>query len=141
MSVGPCHTSITYIFFSRYLARFKHAIRNRPELRDFVEGLFSWFSRWAAAVKKILPAFCDPIVSSNTQIRKLTLAELEKDVSRLRLITDREHGHTEKLRRCVAHATITAGQMQQALISHLTHTYDPPCMTEGYLVTTMISLT
>ncbi|KAH9987464.1 AAA domain-containing protein [Russula compacta] len=111
---------------SQYLARFKHAIRNRPELRDFVEDLFSWFSRWATAVKKVPPAFRDPIVSSNPQIRNLTLAELEKDVSRLRLITDREHGHTEKLRRRVAHATITAGQMQQALISHLSHTYDPP---------------
>jgi hypothetical protein len=52
--------------------------------------------------------------------------ELEKDVCRLRLIADREFGHAERMRRDVAHSTVTADQMQQALSSRLSHTYEPP---------------
>jgi hypothetical protein len=99
---------------------------NHPELRDFVEDFFLWFSRWAEAVQASSPTFADSITLSTPAVRNLTLAELEKVVSRLRLITDREYGHTERMRRPVAHAAVTAGQMQQAVISRLTHTYEPP---------------
>jgi hypothetical protein len=54
------------------------------------------------------------------------LAALEKDVGRLKMITDREYGHTERMRRPVAHAAVTTIHMQQAFISRLAHTYDPP---------------
>jgi hypothetical protein len=118
--------SLLYILGTRrYLARFKHALQNHPELRDFVEDLFIWFSRWAEAVNAS-PAFADSIVQSTPAVRSLTLAELEKDVSRLRLITNREHGHTERMRRPVAPSGVTASQMQQAFISRLAHTYEPP---------------
>jgi hypothetical protein len=110
----------------RYLARFKHALQNHPELRDFVENLFLWFSSWARAVNSPQPTFSDSIVQSPPTVRNLTLAELEKDVGRLKLITDRESGHTERMRRSVAHAAVTTNQMQQAFISRLAHTYDPP---------------
>ena len=72
------------------------------------------------------PGFVDPIVQSSPEIRNLTLADLEKDVDRLRLITGREYGHAERMRRPVAHVTVTAGQMQQALTSRLNNTYEPP---------------
>ena len=72
------------------------------------------------------PGFVDSIVQSSLEIRNLTLADLEKDVGRLRLITGREYGHAERMRRPVAHGTVTAGQMQQALISRLNNTYEPP---------------
>jgi hypothetical protein len=54
------------------------------------------------------------------------LAELEKDVGRLRLITDREYGHTERMRRPVARAAVTTIEKQRAFISRLAHTYEPP---------------
>jgi len=101
-------------------------MQNHPELHDFVEDLFTWFSRWAAAVKASPPTFSDPITSSPPEVHDLTLAELEKDVSRLRSITDREYGHVERMRRPVAHTTVTASQMQQALASRITRIYDPP---------------
>ena len=110
----------------RYLARFKHALQNHPDLRNFVEDLFQWYSLWAGAVNASPAAFADSIVQSNPAVRNLTLVELEKDVSRLRLITDREHMHTEMMRRPVAHEAVTAFQMQQAFISRLAHTYEPP---------------
>ena len=110
----------------RYLARFKHALQNHPELRDFVEDFFLWFSCWADAVQASPPSFVDSITRSTAAVRNLTLAELEKVVSRLRLITNREYGQTERMRRSVAHATATAGHMQQAIISRLAHTYEPP---------------
>jgi hypothetical protein len=72
------------------------------------------------------PTFLDPIVESKPAVRNLTLAELEKDVNRLRSITDREYGHTERMRRPVAHTTVTPGQMQQAIASRLVQTYEPP---------------
>lgn len=101
-------------------------MQNHPELRDFVEDLFQWFSRWAGAVNASPATFADSIVQSTPAVRTLTLVELEKDVSRLRLITDREYGHTERMRRPVAHAGVTASQMQQAFTSRLAHTYEPP---------------
>jgi hypothetical protein len=110
----------------RYLSRFKRSIQNHPELRDFVEDLFQWFSRWATAVKASPPAFRDPIATSSPEIRDLTLAELDKDVGRLKLIVDREYGHAERMKRPVAHAIVTADQMHRALISRLSHTYEPP---------------
>jgi hypothetical protein len=110
----------------RYLARFKHAIQNHPELRDFVRDLFSWFSRWVTAIDASPPAFSDPIIGSSPQIRNLTLTELEKDVNRLRSITDREYELVERMKRPLAHAKVTTRQMQQALTSRLTYTYEPP---------------
>lgn len=110
----------------RYFSRFKHALQNHPELRDFVEDLFLWFSGWARAVNATQPAFSDSIVKSTPTVRNLTLAQLEEDVGRLRLITNREHGHTERMRRPVARAGVTAIQIQQAFISRLAHTYEPP---------------
>lgn len=91
-----------------------------------MEDLCLWFLRWAAAVKASPPAFSDAITRSTSEIRDLTLAELEKDVNRLRSITDREYAHAERMRRPVAHVAITADQMQQALTSRLIHTYEPP---------------
>ncbi|KAI9453339.1 hypothetical protein F5148DRAFT_1329332 [Russula earlei] len=111
---------------SQYFARFKHAMQNHPELRDFVDDLFPWFFRWATAIKVSPPTFDDSITSSRREIRDLTLAEREKDINRLRLITNREYRHTERMRRAVAHTTVTAGQIQQALTSRITQTYDPP---------------
>ncbi|KAI0294246.1 hypothetical protein B0F90DRAFT_1758208 [Multifurca ochricompacta] len=111
---------------SQYLARFKSAIKNHPELRDLVEHLFSWFNRWNTAVSESPASFDDPIVRSNTAIRKLTLAELEKDINRLKSIVDREHGHAESVRQPLARAGVTAGQKQQALIARLKNIYDPP---------------
>ena len=101
-------------------------MQNHPELRDFVEDLFSWFTRWAEAIQASPPTFADSIILSSPAVRNLTLAELEKDVNRLRLITDREHGHTERMRRPTAHPIVTPGQIQQAFISRLAHTYEPP---------------
>ena len=72
------------------------------------------------------PTFLDPITSSSPQIRNLTLGELEKGISRLRLIVGREYGDAEKMRRRVPGGTFTAGQMQEALTSRLEQTYDPP---------------
>ena len=72
------------------------------------------------------PTFQDPITSSSPQVRKLTLCELERDISRLRLIVDREYGVAEKMRRRVPCGSLTAGQMQEALASRLQQTYDPP---------------
>ena len=91
-----------------------------------MEDLFLWFSCWTTGVKASPPAFADPIALSSPEVRNLTLAELEKDISRLRLITDREFGHTERMRRPVAHGIVTADQMQQAFTSRLTHAYEPP---------------
>jgi hypothetical protein len=91
-----------------------------------VEDLFQWFSRWAEAVRASPPVFVDSIAQSSPEIRNLTLAEIEKDISRLRLVTDREYGHAEKMRRPVAHVTVTADQVEQALASRLNHTYEPP---------------
>lgn len=54
------------------------------------------------------------------------MAELEKEVGRLRLITDREYGHTERMRRPVAQTAVTTFEMQRAFISRLAHTYEPP---------------
>jgi hypothetical protein len=110
----------------RYLSRFKRSIQNHPELHDFVDDLFHWFSRWAIGVKASPPTFNDSVAESSPDIRILTLAELEKDVGRLKLIADREFGHAERMRRHVAHDTVTADQMQQALSSRLSHTYEPP---------------
>jgi hypothetical protein len=101
-------------------------LHNHPELRDLVEDFFLWFSRWAEAVQASSPTFADSITLSTPEVRNLTLAELEKDVSRLRLITDREYGRTERMRRPVAHAAVSDGQIQQAFISRLAHTYEPP---------------
>ena len=91
-----------------------------------MEDLCLWFLRWAAAVKASPPAFSDAITRSTSEIRDLTLAELEKDVNRLRSITDREYAHAERMRRPVAHVAITADQMQQALTSRIIHIYEPP---------------
>jgi len=110
----------------RYLSRFKRAIQNHPELRDFVKDLFLWFSRWATAVRASPSSFVDSIALSSSEIRNLTLAELEKDVSRLKSIVDREYGDAERVRRPVVHVTVTADQKQQALTARLHHTYEPP---------------
>jgi hypothetical protein len=110
----------------RYLSRFKRAIQNHPELRDFVKDLFLWYSRWATAVKASPPSFADSIALSSPEIRNLTLSELEKDVGRLKAIVDREYGDAERMRRPAAHATVTADQMQQAFTARLHHTYEPP---------------
>ena len=110
----------------RYFTRFKHALQNHPELRDFVEDLFQWFSRWAGAVNVSPASFTDSIALSTPAVRNLTLAELEKEVNRLRLITDREFKHTERMRRPVAHAGVNDSHIQQAFISRLAHTYEPP---------------
>jgi hypothetical protein len=91
-----------------------------------VEDLFSWFDYWTTAVKVTPPTFRDSIVVSNPEVRNLTLAELEKGISRLKLIADREYGHAERMRRPVSHTRVTEGQMQQAFTSRLEHTYDPP---------------
>ncbi|KAI9445912.1 hypothetical protein H4582DRAFT_1804013 [Lactarius indigo] len=111
---------------SQYFARVKSAIKNHPELHDLVEDLFSWFNIWTSAVSASPPTFQDPITSSSTQIRNLTLGELEKDLSRLSKIVGREFGDAEKLRRSIPRGTFTAGQMQEALVSRLEQTYDPP---------------
>jgi hypothetical protein len=126
VSISIRHQVILLSFLGRYLSRFKRAIQNHPELRDFVEDLFQWFSRWAIAVRASPPTFSDSIVESSPEIRNLTLAELEKEVGRLRLIADREYGYAERMRRPVAHVAVTADQMQQALTSRLSHTYEPP---------------
>ena len=110
----------------RYFARVKSAIKNHPELHDLVEDLFLWFDIWTEAVIASPPMFHDPITSSSPQVRNLTLGELEKGISRLRLIVDREYGDAEKIRRRVPRGSITARQMQEALTSRLEQTYDPP---------------
>jgi hypothetical protein len=126
VSIRICYTVFLLSILGRFLSRFKRAIQNHPELRDFVEDLFRWYSRWATAIKASPPAFADSIAMSSPEICNLTLAELEKDVGRLRLIADREYGHAERMRRPVAHVAVTADQMQQALTSRLSHTYEPP---------------
>ncbi|KAI0288462.1 AAA domain-containing protein [Multifurca ochricompacta] len=108
----------------QYFSRFKRAIQNHPDLRDFVADLCSWWDRWETGVMESPPTFKDPITSS--EVRYLTLAELRKDINRLKLIVDREYGHTERMRRPVVHAKVTIGQMHQAQASRLEHTYDPP---------------
>ena len=77
------------------------------------------------------PTFQDPITSSSPAVRNLTLGELEKAISRLRRIVGREHGDTEKMRRCVPNRRFTAAQMQEALTSRLEQTYDPPGTLRG----------
>jgi hypothetical protein len=126
VSLDIYRLSIPLNYLGRFFARFKHALQNHPELRDFVEDIYEWFSRWAEAVKALSPTFVDSITLSTPAVRNLTLAELEKDVSRLRLITDREYGQTERMRRPVTHAAVTESQIQQAFISRLVHTYEPP---------------
>ena len=110
----------------RYFTRFNHALQNHPELRDFVEDLFQWFSCWARDVNVSPAVFVDSIVKSTPAVRNLTLVELKKDVSRLKSIIDREHGHTERMRRSVARAAVTASEMQQASSSRLANIYEPP---------------
>ncbi|KAH8998227.1 hypothetical protein EDB86DRAFT_2828512 [Lactarius hatsudake] len=116
---------------SQYFARVKSAIKNHPELHDLVEDVFSWFNIWTAAVRASPPTFQDPITSSSSQIRNLTLGELEKDIGRLSQIVGREYGDAEKLRRHVPCGRFTAGQMQEALTSRLEQTYDPPGTLRG----------
>ena len=91
-----------------------------------MEDLFSWFDSWTTAVKASPPTFDDSITLSDPKVRDLTLAELEKDIRKLRLIAERECGHAEKTRRPVLRTTVTEGQMQQAFASRLEQTYDPP---------------
>ena len=90
-----------------------------------MEDLFSWFDYWTTAVK-VTPRTFDDSIAVSPEVRNLTLAELEKDISRLRLIADREYGHAERMRRPISHTRVTEGQMQQALTSRLEQTYDPP---------------
>ena len=121
LALVPRSTSL-----DRYFARVKSAIKNHPELHGFVEDLFSWFDIWTAAVDASPPTFQDPITSSNPQVRNLTLRQLEKDISRLRLIVGREYGDAEKMRRHIPRERFTASQMQEALTSRLEQAYDPP---------------
>ena len=110
----------------RYFARVKSAIKNHPGLRDLVEDLSSWFDIWTTAVEASPPTFQDPITSSSPQVRKLTLGELQKGISRLRQIVGREYGDAERTRRSVPSGRFTAAQRHEAFISRLEQTYDPP---------------
>ncbi|KAH9048669.1 hypothetical protein EDB83DRAFT_2317412 [Lactarius deliciosus] len=110
----------------QYFARIKSAIKNHPELRDLVEDIFSWFNIWTAAVRASPPTFQDPITSSSSHTRNLTLGKLEKDISRLSQVVGREYGDAEKLRRHIPDERFTAGQRMEALTSRLEQIYDPP---------------
>ncbi|KAI0261395.1 hypothetical protein BC834DRAFT_478813 [Gloeopeniophorella convolvens] len=110
----------------QFLARFKSTIKNHPELCDLVDNLSSWYRIWSRGVQASPPTFHDPVTSSNHQVQKLTLDQLEKDVTRLQMIVRREYGKAEVLRRPIGRSGMTAEQRQEALTSQLQRTYDPP---------------
>ncbi|THH13828.1 hypothetical protein EW146_g6431 [Bondarzewia mesenterica] len=112
--------------FSQYLNRFKNAIRNHPQILRLFEDLASWFELWAKSVSSTVPTFTDPITSSPKNIQKLTIEQLCEDIVRLVTIARRESGIADNLRRPVVRSVMTAEHRQQAMITRLRQTYDPP---------------
>ncbi|TFY69868.1 hypothetical protein EVG20_g2978 [Dentipellis fragilis] len=111
---------------SQYFARFKSAIRNHPQLLNLVEELASCFGVWSEAVTASSPTFKDPITSSAPEVQKLTINQIRDDVERLQTIVRRESGVADRQRRPAKNSRVTAEQRQQALVSQLEQTYDPP---------------
>ncbi|KAI0043384.1 hypothetical protein FA95DRAFT_405685 [Auriscalpium vulgare] len=111
---------------SQLFQRFKQVIRNHPELQVFVNDVHAWFQTWSSDVSSPQPRFQDPITSSTATVRKLTLDQLEQDVSRLKEIVDRECGVTEQQRRPIISSRLTPAAKREALMNRLAQTYDPP---------------
>ncbi|KAI0056438.1 hypothetical protein BV25DRAFT_1872764 [Artomyces pyxidatus] len=111
---------------AQFFTRFKQAIRNHPEIQIFVDDLHSWFEDWSKGVGSDIPTFKDPITSSTITVRNLTLEHIRQDIVRLKTIVDREFGIAERLRRPAPKAKVTAAERQQALVTRLAQTYDPP---------------
>jgi hypothetical protein len=117
---------ISETFWDRYFHRFNSSIRNHPEILSFAERLAEWFDIWYEGVSAPVSTFADPITSSTTHVRSLTLEKLREDVMRLRTIIRRESGVAEELRRPFQKPVVTAAHKHRALMTHLMETFDPP---------------
>ncbi|PCH39561.1 nucleoside triphosphate hydrolase protein [Wolfiporia cocos MD-104 SS10] len=106
--------------------RFKDAIRNHPDIAQLVDNLTTWFDIWVADVSAIPPRFQDNIVLSDPRVRQLTITQLREELSRLQSIVQRESNLTQGAKRGPIKQSISPAERQQALVSQLYQTYDPP---------------
>ncbi|KAI0313808.1 hypothetical protein OF83DRAFT_1248643 [Amylostereum chailletii] len=111
---------------SQFFSRFKQAIRNHPSLLDLVKDLVRWFDAWSDDVSSSSPQFNDPITSSPSNVRILTLGQLGKEITRLQDIVNREFGVAQELRRPSVRQGLSDAKRHQAFISQRNQVYDPP---------------
>lgn len=110
--------------FTRFLQRFKSAIRNHPSLLDLVQALSGWFDEWSQGIRS--KAFQDPILESQAGIRDFTIEQLGREIHKLRSIVRRESGIADEQRKPKRRAGISDAQRQEILVSQLSQAYDPP---------------
>ncbi|KZT03360.1 uncharacterized protein LAESUDRAFT_366011 [Laetiporus sulphureus 93-53] len=110
----------------QYLTRFKDAVRGHPGVVQLVADLAAWFDIWLEDISASPARFDDPIIGSVPSVRRLTVKQLEEDISRLEAIVQRESDSAERSRHRSAMPKLSPAQKRQALISQLSQTYNPP---------------
>uniref|UniRef100_A0A0W0G4H7 C3H1-type domain-containing protein n=1 Tax=Moniliophthora roreri TaxID=221103 RepID=A0A0W0G4H7_MONRR len=107
----------------QFFLRFKRTILHHSEFVQLVDKLATWFDTWCDARAQDPFAFDDHLESG---LRKLTEAEMRRNIGRLQEIVRREHATIEAKRKPVQPTSLTTSDKNQALLARLWQTYDPP---------------
>ncbi|KAK1220258.1 hypothetical protein PQX77_016994 [Marasmius sp. AFHP31] len=109
----------------QYFLRFRLTAVNQPKFGPLVTDMVNWFGTWSAVVTKgSASGFED---NFGPELRSITIERLRTDIGRLQEIVKRVQGSAQaKKKRPAVAKVLSAADKNQALLTRLEQSYDPP---------------